>query len=83
MTSHQAQVPPIAAAYFSHRGVDLTSNHPVIRQEYTPGRGWKAVSLHKRVSATWIRKLRGQGVTHVQLTAGGHNADFQCTELTR
>lgn len=80
--NHHAQVPPRAAAYFNRLGVDLGENHPLIRQEFTPGKGWRPTGFTKRVSASWISKLRTRGVTHVQLTAAGHNADFRCAELT-
>lgn len=80
--SHQIQVPPTAALYFRRLGVDLLNQHPVIHQEYVPDQGWRGYSFRKRASASWLRKRRADcGVTHVQLSCGGHNADFSVTEL--
>jgi hypothetical protein len=85
MTTHQAQVPSVAAAYFAAVGVDTgqPGNHPVIKAEFTPGHGWKAASYRKRISGAWARKLASEGVTSVQLSAGGHCPDFRIAELTR
>jgi hypothetical protein len=55
--------------------------------------------MHKRITVSWARTLRAQGITHVELTSGprGHSyrrlpasvarqlpvADFTTTELAR
>ena len=72
----QAQIPPIVGAYF---GADAT--HPIIRQTFIPGRGWRRSRFRKRVSASFAYKLAGGGVTHVQLASGGRLADFAIGEL--
>jgi hypothetical protein len=82
----QSQVPPAAARYF---GVDsygfrgLDRDHPIIVQEFTPERGWKIYPLRKRVSRSWLRKIRAEGVTHVMLRSGGRSADFSIAELLK
>ena len=87
MTTHQAQVPRVAREYFEWRlGLDVTSfeNHPVIREVFTPGKGWRLHPTRKRVSGAWVRKLRReQGVTAIQLESHGVLADFNAKELTK
>jgi hypothetical protein len=80
-TSHQIKIPPAAALYFRRRGVDLHRNPILIRQEFTPDGGWRRELIRKRPSRTWLRKRRATGVTHVQLSCSGHNADFTVAEL--
>lgn len=72
--SHSAQIPTSAALYFH-------GDHPVITGEFHPSRGWRSQSFRKRVSASWLRKLRKEGVTHVALTSEGRSADFSIAEL--
>lgn len=81
-TSHRAQVPALIAGYFAahHPGV---SDHPVITQEFTPGRGWVRQGFRKRVSVSWLRKLKAEGVTSIQVSAGGYSADFTVDEIIR
>jgi hypothetical protein len=61
---------------------------PVVRQEFHPDRGWTSYHMRKRITRSWVRKLRQQGVTTVALLlgtgAGGRPrvADFRLTELT-
>lgn len=95
MTSHQAQVPQIVRDYF---GPDCTTRegHPIIEQEFrlsNPDRAlpdlgygrrqWVTTGYRKRVSISWLRKLRAQGVTHVALRHGSRLADFSVAELIR
>jgi hypothetical protein len=89
-TSHQAQVPPAARRYFKTISVptDSYKDHPVITAEFPRRRqdgavGWARQTYRKRISASWARKLRADGVTHVELAAGGHTADFRIEELVR
>lgn len=58
-------------------------DHPVIIQEFRPGRGWITTGFRKRVSGAWLRKLRREGVTHVALAAQGRRADFTVAELLK
>lgn len=81
-TNHSAQVPGLIAGYFAAHH-PATGDHPVITQEFTPGRGWVRQRYRKRVSVAWLRKLRSQGVTAVQVSAGGYNPDFQVDEVIR
>jgi hypothetical protein len=56
--------------------------NPVIVETFTPGRGWVRAGWRKRVSRSWLRKLRReQGVTEVALDVGGRVADFRVSEL--
>lgn len=61
--------------------------HPVVREEFHPARGWTTYRMRKRITRSWVRKLRQQGVTTVALLLGtGANgrprvADFRLTEL--
>jgi hypothetical protein len=74
----QAQIPAIAAEYF---GPDAA--HPLIAQAFYPGWGWIRSTLRKRVSRSWLRKLRREGATHVALVAAHRHADFSIRELLR
>lgn len=74
--SHKAQVPPAAARHF---GAD--AEHPVIAQEFRPGRGWTKAPMRKRVSESWLRKLEREGIETVALESGGRVADFSIREL--
>lgn len=80
MAGHQSKVPPLAYEYFKRFGI---FEHPVIRQFYRPGKGWKYYPIKKRVSLSELRMLRREGVEKVQLSAGGHIPDFGIDELLR
>ena len=95
-TSHQATVPQAAADYFSrwlpridYPGFPPTAQvagyhyHPVIDQVFTSDRGWVRYSFRKRISPTWARKLRAQGITRVALRVGDRVADFTIQELVK
>jgi hypothetical protein len=87
----QAQVPPAVAAYFGTdaygfplgEGIAANRRHPIIVQHFTPEKGWKRHPIRKRVSVSWLRKLRAEGVTDVALSSGGRTADFRVAELLR
>jgi hypothetical protein len=79
---HQAQVPGRIAEYFQAHHPDV-EEHPVITAEYRTGRGWRPQVYRKRVSLSWLRKLKSEGVTAVQVTAGGFSPDFQIDEIIR
>jgi hypothetical protein len=55
----------------------------IVAQEFSPGKGWISRRYRKRVSFSWLRKLRNEGVTHVALSADGRVADFGVDELLR
>lgn len=77
MTTHQAQVPAVVAAYFGQQAA-----HPVITAAFHPGRGWISQrSFRKRVSLSWLRKLRAEGYVEVALSAGSRTADFRIAEI--
>lgn len=55
---------------------------PTVAQVFYPdGRGWVPQRGYtKRVSASWLRKLRREGATAVALRCGARVADFTITE---
>lgn len=64
------------AAYF---GPDAG---PVIVAEEFTAAGWTPrPRFRKRMTHSWARKLRREGVTHVALRAGARTADFALAEL--
>lgn len=73
-------MPPVAAAYF---GPTDKHTHPIIRQVFNPAVGWKQYPIRKRVSGSWVRGLKAEGVTHVALESGGRLADFSVRELLK
>ena len=58
---------------------------PIIVQEYWPHRGWVRTSYQKRVSRSWLVKLKHAGVQHVALALPNSNrvADFSVAELLK
>jgi hypothetical protein len=71
--SHAAQVPMAAQRYFASRGIPMhrRGDHPVIAMPFRPEAGWRRYPIRKRVSTSALRRLRADGVTHVQLSAAG------------
>jgi hypothetical protein len=51
-------------------------DHPTIEQVFYPRRGWVRQDLTKRVTPSWLRKLRAGGATAVALRCGARRADF-------
>jgi|SRR5882724_12289142 len=80
MTTHRSQVPALVAAYFgiSILGID---GHPLITSEFRPSWGWGRSQTAHRVSVSWLRKLRAEGVTSVALRLDGRVADFTIAEI--
>lgn len=78
--THQAQVPGLIADYFGEAARD---EHPVIAEQFTPGKGWKRSPIRKRVSVSWLRKIKREGVTSVAVTCAGRRADFTIAEVIR
>jgi hypothetical protein len=88
MASHQAHEPQAAAEYFNRYGrvgwPDMGGrDHALIAETFIPGKGWKHYPIRKRISPSWARKMRAEGVTDVALVSAGHRADFRIAELTR
>lgn len=83
--SHAAQVPAEAQRYFASLGIPTHrwGVHPVVAMVFRPEVGWRRHPIRKRVSTSALRRLRADGVTHVQLSAAGHAADFSIAELLR
>lgn len=79
--SYQAQVPGLVKEYF---GVEPTrQEHPVIAQSFCPGKGWRRYTFNKRVSISWLRKMKTEGATAVALRCGARTADFTIDEIVR
>jgi hypothetical protein len=82
MTTHQATEPSLVADYFGSLS-ETGRQHALISQTFTQGKGWKDYPIRKRVSTSWLRRLRSEGVTHVALISRGRRADFSVEELLR
>lgn len=80
MANYRAKVPPYAERYFMSFGHGMPM-HPVITQAFDPRRGWQQYPIRKRVSATWLRKMRQDGFTAVRLVMESHASDFSISEL--
>jgi hypothetical protein len=80
---HQAQVPARIAEYFGCGTLPGAAEHPVIGQIFRPEVGWRRYTFRKRVSLSWLRKLRAQGVTSVAIDYHGRRADFTIDEVVR
>jgi hypothetical protein len=79
----QSTAPEIASRYFDRAGTAL-GDRIIVKSVFYPNRGWKRHPLlRKRVSITELRRLRGEGITHVQLSCKGREADFSIGELLR
>jgi len=63
--------------------------NPVIADEWRPDTGWRRQSYRKRASASWLRKLRADGVERIGVFVdhpGSYApvvADFSVAELLR
>jgi hypothetical protein len=82
MTGYQARVPSLITAYFGAEAL-TEQGHPTIGQTFVAGRGWRSYPGTKRVSLTWLRKLRREGVTAVSIRLGTRLADFDIAEIER
>jgi hypothetical protein len=79
--THQSAAPEIAQRYFDHTST-VYGDRIIIKSVFYPDRGWKRHPLiRKRVSISELRRLRGEGATHVQLSYQGREADFAIREL--
>jgi hypothetical protein len=59
-----------------------TPRRVVVAETFAPGAGWKVWNRYRKtVTASWVRKLRQEGVTVVALTDGRRVADFRIAEL--
>lgn len=79
----QAQVPALIADYFGGTFYGNPHRHPIIVQAFGPDRGWKKYPTRKRVSITWLRKMRADGYTGIAVTCDGRTADFTVAEVIR
>lgn len=92
MAKHQSAVPRLIEDYFRRwvpgyaETVD-TRSHPLIVQTFVPGVGWRNYPGRKRVSLSWLRKLRQEeGVTVVAVRsdlAPSRVADFAINDVIR
>lgn len=82
MASHSSTIPFPVAQYFGEG-----SSHPVIHSTFTPGKGWTLYPMRKRITPSWGRKMKAEGITAVALTAqtptGERTADFRIAEVAR
>lgn len=81
--THQSMVPGLVADYFKCGTLPPPAEFPVIAQTFRPGRGWTQYPGVKRVSLSWLRKLRREGVTSVAIGYQGRVADFTIAEIAR
>lgn len=85
----QTQVPAKIAEYFGISTSPAYADFPVIAQTFrpvAPGRrnaGWKRYAGTKRVSVSWVRKLKAQGVTAIAVAYNGRTADFSVDEIIK
>lgn len=78
----QAQIPSVIYDYFGAATI-REHGHPLIAQSFVPGKGWKGLGFNKRVSHSWLRKLKAKGATHVAVDLGGRRADFSLAEIDK
>lgn len=76
---HQAKVPEVAEHYSELVRVVSREHQPVVRAQFPARRidgslGWASQTYCKRISRSWVRKLRAAGITHVQLGDGRGSA---------
>lgn len=76
--NYRLTTPPIVEAYYDGEEAYIT-------QDYHPDRGWQSYAMRKRISPSYARKLKEEGVTAVSLVPvsdpGRAPADFQISEL--
>lgn len=74
---YAAQEPALVVEFFGPEAA-----HAIIYEEFSPKVGWYTVERYrKRVSRTWLLKLRRKGVTGVCLLSGDRVGDFTVAEL--
>lgn len=91
MAGYQSRVPRVVATYLATHPLreQLAAEahprapHPIVRQVFRPGVGWRRYPTRKRVSCSWARGVRAEGVTAVRLAVGPVCADFRIEELAR
>jgi hypothetical protein len=67
--THRARVPAMIADYFRDY-FPAEATHPIITQAFHPDRGWKYYPINKRVSVSWLRKMRAEGYTAIAVSDG-------------
>jgi hypothetical protein len=77
---HSTKAIACVESYVREHGGEITV--PVITQHFTPGAGWKRHGWRKRISLSYARRLKREGVTSVGLEiAPGRVAAFRIAEL--
>jgi|GEM_PF-2558224 len=79
MTSHSAQQPAAVDAYFG--AATTYHDHAIVAATFTPSEGWVRYPIRKRISPSWARQAKKDGVTAVAVTRHERTADFQINEL--
>ena len=83
MSDHSSKVHPKIAAYFGIEERPHSDQHPTVWQVFSPQHGWRNETWRKRVSLTYLRTLRREGVVAVAIRAAdGRLADFAISEVT-
>lgn len=78
--SHSLQPIPVVERFV--RGLGGENIEPVVVHHFKPSSGWRLHGWRKRISGSYARRLRREGVTCVGLeVAPGRVADFRIEEL--
>jgi hypothetical protein len=78
--SHSLQPIPVVERFVRDHGRETIT--PVVSQHFKPSDGWRLHGWRKRISISYARRLRREGVTCVGLeVAPGRIADFRIEEL--
>jgi hypothetical protein len=81
---NNAQVPTKVRDYLVATTAEYQpGDHPTIAQTFRPDCGWKRYPMQKRITRSWARKLRAEGVTHLALAYRGRMIDFCIEDVTR
>ncbi len=80
MGEHIQSIPCVERYAREHDGDPM----PVVAEHFTPANGWRRHPWKKRISRSYARRLKGEGVTCVGLCmASGRIADFKIEALLR
>jgi hypothetical protein len=82
--SRSIQPIPVVKGYFHRWHPEHDGQTPIIFEAFGQETGWKRYPVRKRVSRSWLRKLRSEGYTRVSLAVGQYDhivADFSISEL--
>jgi hypothetical protein len=82
--SRSSKVPALVAEYF---GSVVETYHPTINQAFRRSpvgtSQWQMYPIKKRVTISWLRKMKAEGFTAVSLKAAGRVADFDINEILK